>query len=423
MRAQFGVVADDLTGANDTGVQFKKCGMETIVLIDINNIKNVISIAEVIVIDTESRNDAPELAYKKVKEAAKALKTAEIKLIYKKIDSTLRGNIGSELDAVMDELGIHLSIVAPAFPANGRITVGGYHFVNLAPVEKTEFAHDPVSPVKESHVPTLIQRQSQRNVGHINLSIVMDGLEPFKQEIYRQREKGKEIIVIDAATQNDLKTIAKAIVDVDALACGSAGLAEELSRALKHPRRGSVIVVSGSISNATMQQTSRAREVLNPNIVEPDLYAILKGGEAKEKELHKVTREVREAIGQSRDVIIRSAKSKEHVTESLQVGRKLGMSDVEVGERILLFLTEVFIFVAEGHTFAGLVLIGGDTAIRIIKAIKALGTRIEDEVLPGIPACKLIGGKYDGLRIVTKAGGFGDENAVINAIKYLKRGG
>jgi len=423
MRAQFGVVADDFTGANDTGVQFKKYGMETIVLTDINNVNNVMSIAEVIVIDTESRNDSPEVAYKKVREAARALKTAEIKLVYKKIDSTLRGNIGSELDAVMDELGIHLSIVAPAFPANGRITVGGYHFVNQVPLEKTEFAHDPVSPVKESHVPTLIQRRSQRNVGHINLSIVMDGLEPLKQEICRQGEKGKQIIVIDAATQDDLKTTAKAIVDVEALACGSAGLAEELSGALKHPGRCFVMVISGSISNATMQQISRAKEVLNPYIVDPDLYAVLKGGEAKEKELHRVTREVREAIGQSRDVIIRSAKSKEYVTESLQVGRKLGMSDVKIGEKILSFLAEVFNYVAEDHPFAGLVLIGGDTAINMIEAIKALGTRIEDEVLPGIPASKLIGGKYDGLRVVTKAGGFGDENAVINAIRYLKKGG
>jgi len=423
MRARFGVVADDLTGASDVGVQFKKCGMETIVLTDMRNLASAANLAEVLVIDTESRNDLSRLACEKVKEVAGALKTAQIKVVYKKIDSTLRGNIGFELDALIDVLDVRLSILAPAFPATRRTTVGGCQLLNRVPLEETEFAHNPISRVEESHIPTLIRRQSRHAVGHVNLSTVRAGSEQLRQEIRCQQKMMRKIIVVDAVTQNDLRVIAQVIIDLDALGCGSAGLAEELAKALKNHERGSVVVISGSASKVTMKQISRAKRISRIRIVELDVHAILNGGKPKEEELRKVVGAVREATAISKDVIIRSAKSEEQVDADFQVGVQLGLTNTEVGETISLFLADVFDLVVENCTFAGLILIGGDTGIRIVRALRAFGMRIEDEVSPGIPVSKLIGGKYNGLRIVTKAGGFGDENAVVDSIRHLKRDG
>lgn len=209
---KFGVIADDYTGANDTGVQFVKKGLKTIVLTQMEKVRDIADKAEAIVIDTESRADPKEVAYQKVFSAAKVLTEIGVNIVYKKIDSTLRGNIGPELDAAIDALNISTVIVSPAFPKNGRITVGGYHLLNQLPLELTEIASDPRSPVKESYVPALIQKQSRHHVGHISISKVMGGIQALKNEMITEQRKGSKIIVVDAVTQEDLRTIVRAIV-------------------------------------------------------------------------------------------------------------------------------------------------------------------------------------------------------------------
>lgn len=414
---KLGLIADDFTGANDAGVQFKKQGLRTTVLIEVDNIRSVLNETDVIVIDTESRAQPPDVAYEKVREATRALKKAGVKTVYKKIDSTLRGNIGSELDGVMDELEMNLSIVAPAFPLNGRITVGGYQLVNQIPLEKTNFAHDHISPIKESYVPTLIQNQTKRKVGHVTFSTIMAGPQSLEQAIIEQQKGGKEVIVVDAVTQDDLNTIAGVAVDLDALHCGSAGLAEGLSKLLRtFPR--SIMVISGSVNNVAMQQISKARKVLNTYVMELDPFKIVRG--EREKESHKVINDVMKAVNTGNDIIVKSAKSREHAVRTLRYGRKKGFTDIEVSGEISSFLGEIVETFVQTGKIAGLALVGGDTAVKIIKGMGALGTKIEREVLPGIPICKVVGGKYNGLRIVTKAGGFGDENAIIKIVKCLK---
>jgi len=204
------VIADDLTGSNDTGVQYSKQGLETIVVTKLENIPKIKDRADVIVIDSESRADKSEIAYSKVKKAAEAIKKIGIDVVYKKIDSTLRGNIGPELDAIMDVFNYNLAILVPAFPANRRITVGGHQLVNQVPLNLTEISKDPLTPVKESHVPSLLKKQTKRDVMHIPLSKVMNPSD-LAEELKKIKKEKSGIVIIDAVTQNDLKTIAKTL--------------------------------------------------------------------------------------------------------------------------------------------------------------------------------------------------------------------
>lgn len=421
MNLCLGVIADDFTGANDTGVQFKKRGLDTIVLTDTDSLKDLLPQSGIVVIDTESRHDPPQIAYDKARDAARTFRTAGIKLIYKKIDSTLRGNIGFELDGIMDELELDLLILAPAFPKAGRVTRDGYLLIDRMPIEKTEFAKDPSDLIEEGHIPTAIQRQSQRSVGLIELSEVRRGVKLLKQRILKQREYGKQLVVIDAVTQNDLRVIAEASVACDILACGSAGLAEELSAAKNHSRKSTVIVLSGSVSQVSSGQITRAREILGAFVTAPNMFAVLKGGIAKEDELKRLVKNTVRSIKGGKDIIIRSAKSKRNALKVQEFGKRLGMSNLETNRTSLSFLGELLNKVVENQEFAGLVLIGGDTAINAIKRMEAVGTKIIEEIMPGISASEVIGGKYDGLRIVTKAGGFGSEDALICAMDYLQR--
>ncbi|MBS7623467.1 four-carbon acid sugar kinase family protein [Candidatus Bathyarchaeota archaeon] len=420
--AKIGVIADDLTGANDTGVQFSKQGLRTIVLTRGRDLEDVSDQVDVLVIDTESRSLPAAAAYERAREAASRLVEAKIPIVYKKIDSTLKGNIGAELDGVMDGAGYETAIVAPAFPANKRVTVGGYQLVNMIPLGRTEAARDPVTPVRESHVPTLIASQSKRRIEHIGLAAVMD-LSTLKNEMREYIRKGGGVIVVDSVTQNDLRRVAHAAssLGIHVLTCGPAGLAEELPEAFGLILGRPVVVVSGSVSEVTMRQIAAA-ESSGSIVVTLDASKILDGDRVGE--VRRIVEVAKRHISEGCDVIVSSARSKEAVSEDLKRGESRGMSSIQVSEVIGSVLGEIACELAESQKIAGLILTGGTTAIQALQSMGMLGTEVDDEVCPGIPSAVIIGGRNAGLRIVTKAGGFGEDDAIMKSIRYLKmRGG
>jgi len=422
MCVRFGVISDDFTGANDTGVQFEKSAMETSVLTGVADLPGGVQRSQVLVIDTESRHDSHSLAYKKARQAAETFKTMGVKIIYKKIDSTLRGNIGSELDAIMDELGIRISIVAPAYPKNRRTTMKGHQIIGRVPETMPGSAEQSSSPAKNCYVPAVIQSQSHRRVGQIDLPTVREGVESLKHAIWSQNECGNEIVVIDAVNQIDLRIIAEAVVEDDILACGSAGLAEELAAAYGSLKTRPVLLISGSLNQVTARQVSRAKEVLDVAIVELDVQAILEKRVAEREAINRIVKEVTGWLKQEKDVVVRS-KPEKHATQNQRIREVSEMNSTRVRSTVLPVLGKALSRVAENYELAGLVLVGGDTAIEVIRMMKASGIKIGEEIAPGIPSSEIIGGIHEGLRIVTKAGGFGTEDALILAIDYLKRRG
>src|SRR5699024_1787942 len=150
MRQTIGIIADDLTGANDSGVQIAKHGYSTSVLFKIPETTEPLD--EAIVIDTNARVLEKDAATAIVKKASDYIKKCNYTHIYKKIDSTLRGHIGAEIEAMDDVFHPDFIIIAPAFPAYGRATINGVHYVNGVELAKTEVNADPTHPVKHSNI-------------------------------------------------------------------------------------------------------------------------------------------------------------------------------------------------------------------------------------------------------------------------------
>ena len=113
---RLGLIADDLTGANDTGVQFALRGARTLVPLDWHDLKSLSRAADVLVLNTNSRAVPARVAAERARIAAEALRRAGVEAVYKKIDSTFRGNIGPELDAILDVFPSPLAVLTPAFP-------------------------------------------------------------------------------------------------------------------------------------------------------------------------------------------------------------------------------------------------------------------------------------------------------------------
>ncbi len=121
--ARWGMIADDLTGACDAAVAFARQGFDTRVVLAPG--PRAESGAEMTVVSTDSRDDPPGVAAAKVSAACLWMKERGITVLFKKIDSVMRGNIRDEIEAVMASGGFHSAVMTPAFPAVGRTVRGG----------------------------------------------------------------------------------------------------------------------------------------------------------------------------------------------------------------------------------------------------------------------------------------------------------
>ncbi len=425
------IIADDLTGANDAGVQFAKYGMKVQVLLGESTAQGSADV-DVLVLDTDSRAVAPDVAFARVQSASRLVKNAagnnRTPLIFKKVDSTLRGNLGPEIDAVMAEFGFDWAAVVPAFPANGRITAGGWHLLHQVPIAESEISRDPKAPVHDSVLSELLAKQSCHPVGHVFLADVSAGPESIRQRIKELLAAGKQLISFDATTETHLRSIARAIADCSrpGLWVGCAGLAEMIPAVMDWPRQdafssatdvtGPVLIVAGSVSNVTHRQMERLLANGQVRLVSMQAGPLLSDAA---DEIRRCTQEAEQGFGEGLDVLIASAMAADAVDQARSAGKSKGMDNLKVSEIIAAALGQVARELV-GLKPAGLFLTGGDTAIAVCRALGVSAIRILSEVSTGIPLGRLSGGICPGLRVVTKAGAFGGETAIIDAVKDLK---
>lgn len=423
------LIADDLTGANDAGVQFAKQGLKVqVFLSELEEVRGFYQ-TEVMVLDTDSRAAPADQAYERVRKAGRVIRAAAVPqpLVFKKIDSTLRGNLGVEIDAAMDEFGFAWAAVVPAFPVNGRITVGGWHLLHQVPVAESELSRDPKTPVRESVLPDLLASQSRRKVGHVLLADVSRGVDAVKQRILTMRRKGIEILSFDATTEDHLRTIATAIAATAGavLWVGSAGLAEMIPGVMDWPRMertvttvepGPVLVVAGSVSNVTARQMNLFLAQDNSCLVSLRADSLICN---EAEEVRRCVQEAADRLKYGKDVLLASAFDADAVVRARSLAAKQGIDSQKVSEIVASALGRVVRQLVILKP-AGLFLTGGDTAVSVCRALGANAIDILAEILPGIPLGQLDGGCSPGLRVVTKAGAFGDDNAIVEAVKTLK---
>jgi uncharacterized protein YgbK (DUF1537 family) len=191
------VIADDLTGALDTGVQFARAGVRTKV-VTLGHLARVLrSCGEpVLVVDTESRHLAADQAGSRVASCVHAARARGVDRFYKKTDSTLRGNVGAELAALITASGGRELSFVPALPKAGRVTRSGIQLVDGVSLHESSFARDPREPVLGASVAAIIGSQSR-----ITVATVGRGEDPATVLARR----GQPLIVaFDAETDEDL---------------------------------------------------------------------------------------------------------------------------------------------------------------------------------------------------------------------------
>ncbi len=425
------VIADDLTGANDTGVQFVKNGYRTEVFIWNNEFSDAVfsDDDDVLVIDSETRELEEKAARYRLMNLLKGLHISDKNMIYKKVDSTMRGNIGAEIEEIMKYFKKDICLFSPSFPAHQRVTVDGFLLVDQKPSINGESIYRQLHQEEHSFIPAILKKQIDLPLGQIYLKDVIQGPDAILAKINELYEKGKKIIVLDSTVEKHLEDILNSGFQFQGsvLFSGSAGLAEhfpldqnisigKLYRNDDHSH-SPVIIVAGSRNPVVGQQIHYLKNNLNLPAIRIDLVEIFANRERILE--HYITKGI-EVIKKGQDLLVYTDSSfneKNDINQQLITKYDLSFRELEIGIKgILGTLTAEMI---KQTNTRDLILTGGDVALGVCAALKINHMRIVAEMLPGIP---LASARYENrsLRIITKAGGFGSENTLYLLIDKLK---
>ena len=401
---EFAIIADDLTGSLDTGLQFCKKGLATFVPL---NLARPWPKAQALVLNTDSRNLPGRLAYKRIYKACRSLKA---RALYKKIDSTMRGNVGMEALAILDAQKIPKAIIVPTIPSQGRTVESGILRVHGVPLLKTSYARDPFHPLWTSRIADLLRKETGQPVDHLALREIRKDPAYLAGKIEKSPAR---LLVVDAVLQSDLKSIASAwnLLSGRALACGSVGLADELAPPAQGERkkktrifRGPLLIISASRNPGTAEQIEEVRRHLPLPLLEPNLSRLI-NPRGTGTETEAIATGLLEVLSKGPGAILTTSFQKHLSGKERIIPKALG----KVTARLL-----------HQKRLGGLVLTGGDLAMGVCKQLSAAALRIEEEVLPGIPCSTLMDGPFSGLRLVTKAGGFGEKDALWRITQFLR---
>lgn len=409
------LISDDFTGALDTGIQFAQYGAKTKIITtsddwDFFCIKNGV---EVLVIDAETRHLSREQAYQRVYSLAIKAIAAGVTHIYKKTDSGLRGNIGSELKALLDASGEMFLPFIPAYPQMNRVTIQGYHYIDGQPIRESVFGKDPFEPVVTSEVRELFDNSTK--------------IELFDRNSNYKKDFDHPVIgIFDAQSDDDIKSIAQHLNDRNQLKimAGCAGFASFLPELLKFRKRKismpklnqSLLVMSGSVNPISIAQIEYAqKEGIKRIVLTPRQQ--LEQGYLSSIEGKLWLQKLENSFEEYPVIMLDTGISDLNALDTYIKEKRLALNEARV--RTASALGEIvkrLLDINHDHT---LMIIGGDTLFEFFNQIDCNEIYPVSEIGAGT-VLSYIKYKKEKIWIITKSGGFGKQDVIYQIVTKLK---
>lgn len=386
------LIADDFTGANDSGIKIVQRGYDASISLNCNEKFD----SNINIIDTETRNLNKNKAYDIVDKTISNLENlSDYLVIYEKVDSTLRGNIRSEYEAIYKYLNPQYVIFAPAHPNLGRTTKDGIQYVNGKRILDTEFSQDPEKPVTNDNIKNILaDKMHHHYIDEIRKDLnIKPGINTFDCEIY-----------------DDLLKIAQKSLEIDqrVLFIGSAGLCDALFDELiiKKPAVGIV----GSVSSQNKESIEYCKKMGVP-VIKITLMDYVNN--SYKNKIDQVICLLKE----NKDVIIVTSKDRRDYIETLEYLRENNLKTDLILSKLL---KSISISIINEVDISGVFTSGGTTSIEFLKSIGATGTNLIDEIENGVIMNKIKGVSND-LYLVTKAGAFSNKKTIYNSLNQIRR--
>jgi len=422
------IIADDMTGSNVSNSILAKEGYKVGTVSQVENIKQYKEY-NALGIHTDSRGLDSKEAYVKVKEKIEKLnKELNVDFFTKRIDSTLRGNSGAELDAILDVLDDEtLAIVVPSFPDSGKIVIGNYMLVNGIPLEQTDVRNDPTSPVNTSRVINIFKEQTNREIGVISMETIMEGKSAIYETIMALKNNGAEIILFDACTNEDIEIIAQSVIEnnLKFVAVDPGPFTYYLVKNSKSDKnvknRQKILFIVGTVSTVALSQISRFRAEMNPYIVKINTQKLLYD-DTREEEKERVEAKVLSNINKNQMFLIASMIDPEDKLDIKEEAVKANLTKYQASTIISENIAKIGNRITEkmGNSIGAVYTSGGDITKAFLETTSTVGIEIKDEVIPLAVYGTIMGGDLDGKAIVTKGGLIGDEYTLTDCAEFLQ---
>ncbi|UOQ59331.1 four-carbon acid sugar kinase family protein [Leucobacter rhizosphaerae] len=419
------VIADDLTGANAAGARFARAGLRS-ATVTWSGLTGGLPGFDALIVTTDSRHLPHEEAAERVATAIR--RSPGSALVVKRIDTTLRGNIGAELEAALTAVrAAHpgdrvRALLVPAFPTSGRTTVDGVQLLNGKPLERTELRDDVHNPMTTSVVAEIVGQQSALTTRHLSLRHVVG------EQLADQLAAGDEdLLICDATDDHHIEAIAAAAaavseqtgirwVTVDpgpfgALLAQAAGLGS--ARAEEPP----LVALLGSVTELSIAQADYLARSELVTVVEVDALELAGERAGSEAPADPVA-----ALSERIEGALTSVAFPQQVLVRVQPPATGGYLSAAGRERLPELLAEVLLRAVERVPVSGLYSSGGDITAAILDIAQIQAFEVVGEVIPLAVYGRVIGGALDGLPVVTKGGLIGTEvtaEACMNQLRAL----
>ncbi|SDB80424.1 Uncharacterized conserved protein YgbK, DUF1537 family [Raineyella antarctica] len=433
MAVRLGVIADDFTGATDIAGFLVANGLRTVQLTGVPTAAtSVPEDVDAVVVSLKSRsNPAPE-AVEMSLAALGFLQSIGAERFYFKycstFDSTDQGNIGPVTDALLAALGTDFTVICPALPVNGRTVYKGYLFVGDAPLHESGMRHHPITPMTDSNLMRLMDRQSQGRTGNVDAAVVARGSAAVRDALAALKAEGFRYAVLDAVTDDDLDVLGEAVADLPLVTGGSglgAGLARVLSRpAGQHaddatgtwqhaddatgtwqhadhdtrtwqPTPGRTVILSGSCSVMTNQQVA-AYDASGAPTLRVDVDRLLADPPTYARD---VLAWALERSGEGAAPLVYATAPPDEVARlHATYGAERTSEAIEA-----LFATVAARLAEDG--VRRFVVAGGETSGSVTTALGVTGFEVGPQIAPGVPWVRALD---SGIELALKSGNFGD---------------
>lgn len=407
-RVKIVIIADDLTGANDTGATLAKQGFPAVSMPSYKDLDTVAAMqpnAMVLAVNAASRALTRDKAYHRVNDLTRRMRERyPDALLVKRIDSTLRGNVGAEIDAMLDALppaAKTRAIVVPAAPTAGRVLKDGVLYVNNIPLAQSGAAKDPITPVTSSSAMEILTRQCRKKAVLIPLKEIEKGITALKDFILQQTA---QVLVFEAAMPAHIIAIAQAVIrsklPIVAVDPGEFTLQLTMSDMLAQQARTGMraLAVIGSRSDETRAQLEYTKQKDGMLVFDVEPATLITDFD---KELRRATA-----------YFTAQLNAGEHGTLCISVANSALVPGLSEQIAMTLCTMAQCLMQEKAFNIDLCYLCGGDVAQQFVKGVRASGLELLTEVLPMAVYARVIGGEWHGLRLLTKGGMIGGKDAM-----------
>ncbi|HEY0321768.1 MAG TPA: 3-oxo-tetronate kinase [Pyrinomonadaceae bacterium] len=434
-RLVFAAVADDDTGASDLAGMLAEQNLRTLLVIDLPPEAQFLEWSagyHAVVMAEGTRNLPPQLSLERTREAMRLLKLRDPHIFQIKycstFDSTPEGNIGTSIDAALDELDEEFTIALPALPVNGRTTYQGYHFVHHQLLSDSTMRDHPLTPMTNPNLVDLLSRQTTRKVGLASYMEVEAGEEPLRQRFEKLREAGIAIAIVDCLNDQHLETICRASCDLRLVTGSSAfgikmpavfrerGWVSEEQNELDAPvataSREGCLIVAGSCSVATRGQNEwlAAQNIPSARISPEELLSRVFDRTA-------LINGIREQLAAGQHFLLTTTDSPIEVRRVQEWGASEGLTVSSLGQSISYALADLVLEVLQDQMVGGLVIAGGEASGALCRRLELGALRVGHNIEPGVPLCFSLG-RFR-FPVALKSGNFGSADFYGKALQAI----